>query len=265
MQGPRDPCGEMSKLSGRQKPILARAGLRPIWLLLALGAALSGCDSHQVTAQVSAEHQRWANVQASDAIVGDPGRGQQIAQDKCGACHGADGNGGPDPHFPKLAGQSLPYLYWEIRAFKEGTRKSDIMAPNVAALGYEEIADVATYFSKQTRKPDEQKDESRITAGQSLFYSRMPSCAMCHTSGSGRGMPMRGMMGGGMMGGGMGGMMGSGTANVPNLEGQHAAYIVDQLNRFASGERQGTVMSRMAATLDDADRQAIAEFLSSTP
>lgn len=67
------------------------------------------------------------------------------------------------------------------------------------------------------------------------------------------------------MGGGMGGMMGPGTANVPNLEGQHATYIVDQLNRFASGERQGTVMNRMAASLNDADRQAIADFLSSAP
>lgn len=266
MQGHLDPCGEMPKPVRRQKAILARAVTGPLWLVLAVSTALSGCDSHQVTAQASAESQPWANAQAADAIAGDPGRGQQIAQEKCGACHGADGNGGADPHVPKLAGQSLPYLYWEIRAFKEGTRKSDIMAPNVTALAYEDIADVATYFSQQTRKPDEQKDESRIAAGQSLFYSRMPSCAMCHSSGSGRGMPMRGMMGGGMMGGGMGGMMGPGTtANVPNLEGQRAAYVVDQLNRFASGERQGTVMNRMAASLNDADRQAIAEFLSSTP
>lgn len=75
-------------------------------------------------------------------------------------------------------------------------------------------------------------------------------------------MPMMGMMGGGMMGRGM---MGSGAANVPRLEGQHAAYIVDQLNRFATGERQGTVMNRVAARLGDADEQVIAEFLSSTP
>ncbi len=73
----------------------------------------------------------------------------------------------------------------------------------------------------------------------------------------------RGMMGGGM-GRGMGGMMASGMANVPNLEGQHAAYIVDQLNRFSTGERQGTVMNRMTAPLGEADKQAIAEFLSST-
>lgn len=61
------------------------------------------------------------------------------------------------------------------------------------------------------------------------------------------------------------GMTGSGAANVPRLEGQHAAYIVDQLNRFATGERQGTVMNRMAASLGEADKQAVAEFLSSTP
>lgn len=236
-----------------------------LWVLLAVGTALSGCDSRQGAAQASVESPTWANAQAADSVAGDVGRGQQIAQDKCAACHGADGNGGPDPHVPKLAGQSLPYLYWEIRAFKEGARKSDIMAPNVAALVYDDIADVATYFSEQTRTSDDLKDESRIAAGQSLFYSRMPSCAMCHTSGRGRGMPMRGMMGGSMMGGGMGGRMGPGTAYVPNLEGQHAAYLVDELNRFASGERQGTVMNRMAASLNDADRQAIAEFLSSTP
>ncbi|WP_164852727.1 c-type cytochrome [Novosphingobium umbonatum] len=251
----------ISRITGE----FARHRGRSLSLMLALSAVVSGCDSRQGAAEASAERPSWGNTQAAGVISGNATRGQQIAQEKCGACHGADGNGSPDPHFPKLAGQSLPYLYWEIRAFKEGTRKSDMMAPNVTALAYEDIADVATYFSQQTRKPDEQKDESRVAEGQSLFYSRMPSCAVCHTAGSRRGMPMRGMMGGGMMGGGMGGMMGPGTANVPNLEGQRAAYIVDQLNRFASGERQGTVMNRMAASLDDANRQAIAEFLSSTP
>lgn len=237
-----------------------------LWILLSLGAVLSGCDSRQGTAQASVERQAWANARSDGSISGDPARGQGIAQEKCSACHGADGNGGPDPHVPKLAGQSLPYLYWEIRAFKENVRKSDVMTPNAVALAYEDIADVATYFSTQTRKPDVAQNQSRVGWGESLFYSRMPSCAMCHSSGGGRGMPMMGMMGGGMMRGGMmgGGMMGSGTANVPNLEGQHAAYVVDQLNRFATGERQGTIMNRVAASLGEADKQAIAEFLSST-
>lgn len=136
------------------------------------------------------------------------------------------------------------------------------MTPNATALAYDDITDVATYFSQQIRKPDVVKAQSRAAWGESLFYSRMPSCAMCHSSGGRRGMPMMGMMGGGMMGRGM---IGSGAANVPRLEGQHAAYIVDQLNRFATGERRGTVMNRMAASLGEADKQAVADFLSSIP
>ena len=252
------------------RPTSARPKASAFWLLLAAGAALSGCDSRQATAQAQAERHIWANAQVTSSISGNAARGQQIAQEKCAACHGADGNGGPDPHVPKLAGQSLPYLYWEIRAFKEGVRKSDIMAPNATALAYEDVADVATYFSGRIRKPDALKDEGRIAWGGSLFYSRMPSCAMCHSSAGRQGGPMmgRGMLGGGMgrgMGGGMGGMMGSGTANIPNLEGQHAAYIVDQLNRFTTGERRGEVMNRVAASLGEADKQAVAEFLSSSP
>ncbi len=70
-------------------------------------------------------------------------------------------------------------------------------------------------------------------------------------------MPMMGMMGCGMMG-----TVASG--NVPSLNGQHAAYIVDQLNRFAGGERQRTVMNRIALPLSAANRRAVAEFLAST-
>jgi cytochrome c553 len=74
---------------------------------------------------------------------------------------------------------------------------------------------------------------------------------MCHGSTSQAGMPMMGMMP----------MM----ANVPILNGQHSAYIIDQLNRFASGERQAMMMGGIAAALSDSDKEAIAEFLSNLP
>ena len=72
------------------------------------------------------------------------------------------------------------------------------------------------------------------------------------------GRGMMGMMGHGMMGHGMMGMM----ANMPNLNGQHATYIIDQLNRFAAGQRQGMMMNRIAAALTETDKKAVAEFLS---
>lgn len=66
----------------------------------------------------------------------------------------------------------------------------------------------------------------------------------------------------GMMGHGMMEMMGS---IVPNLNGQHAAYIVGELNRFASGERRGTVMNRIATGLSEMNKRGPAESLSGGP
>jgi cytochrome c553 len=68
---------------------------------------------------------------------------------------------------------------------------------------------------------------------------------------------MMSMMGGMGMGAGMGTM-----ADAPILNGQHADYVVDQLGQFASGERQGTIMNRIAAALSPSDRKAVAAFLS---
>lgn len=231
-------------------------------------AALLGCQNPAEGASSNANQPaRWTSVKYQDSIAGDPVRGQRVAQEHCAACHGADGNS-TDPQYPKLAGQSLPYLYWELRAFKLEIRKSDVMAPNLAPLSYTDLADVADYYSRQTRRPDGMGDSRVAAIGERLFYSGMPSCAICHSAAGARGMPMMGMRGNrGMMGRGMmgRGMMGPGMANVPNLNGQHAAYIVNQLNRFASGERQGTVMNRVAVTLSEANKREIAAFLSGTP
>jgi len=68
-------------------------------------------------------------------------------------------------------------------------------------------------------------------------------------------MPMMGMMQNGMMGS-------TSAVTAPNLDGQHANYIINQLDLFASGERSGTVMGNIAASLSDADKKAVAEYLS---
>ncbi len=105
--------------------------------------------------------------------------------------------------------------------------------------------------------PTPSKDPRLAARGERIFFAGMPSCAMCHGS---RGRPGMPMMGRGMMG-----MMHSGMADVPKIGGQHATYIIDQLNHFATGERQGTMMNRIAAQLSEMDKRAVAEFLSGTP
>lgn len=50
------------------------------------------------------------------------------------------------------------------------------------------------------------------------------------------------------------------TYHVPKLGGQHAQYIVDALRAYANGERPHSTMHAHAATLSDADKEAIAKW-----
>jgi cytochrome c553 len=218
------------------------------------------------------------SVWAQSGNAGDARRGGHVAQAKCVACHALDGNG-TAAQYPKIAGQDPLYLYQQLWAFKTGARKSPLMSGIAAPLADREMADAAAYYGRQSIWPDPITDEARVAAGGRVFYAQIGpgmfgSCAACHGAGSGGGPMMGGgmmggrSMGGPMMGGGMmgGGMMGGGaTGAIPKLNGQHAAYIVDQLNRFATGERQGAPMGRVAATLSERDREAVAAYLSTRP
>ena len=195
---------------------------------------------------------------------GNPEQGRHVAETACAACHGTNGNS-TDPRYPKLAGQNPAYLYWQLWAFKRGTRRSEVMSGIVARLSDADMADAASFYSRQVRKPDAVKDPPLAAIGERIFFAGMPACAMCHGAPGQRGMPMTGGMMGGMNMMGRG-MMGPGMmANAPLLDGQHAAYILDQLNRFASGERPATIMNRIAATLSERNRKAVAEYLSGLP
>ena len=48
--------------------------------------------------------------------------------------------------------------------------------------------------------------------------------------------------------------------HVPKLGGQHAAYIVNALKQYKSGERDHTTMRSIAATLSDKDMEDIAAY-----
>lgn len=191
--------------------------------------------------------------QSGSPRAGNATQGGIIAEARCASCHGADGNSA-DGHVPKLAGQISDYLYAQLRAYRKDSRKSEIMSAIVADLSDADMATVASFYSRQSRKSDAVNDAGSAAIGERLFVAGMPSCAMCHGAFGRHSMPMGHMMGRDMMG-----MMGS----APRLNGQHAAYIIDQLNLFASGERSTpTMMRRIAAALSENERRAVAEYLS---
>jgi cytochrome c553 len=232
--------------------------LRP-WAYTVVGGAIAFAATLALVtarAQLDTDSDQERTGSLSGAAGGSSGHAGTDAETIRAACHGADGNN-TDPRYPKLAGQGEKYLYRQLWAFKRGTRKSEIMSGIVAGLSENQITGAAAFYSRQVRQPDQVRDPRLATLGQQVFFSGMPPCSMCHSS-SGQ----AGMMGHGMMRDmPMMGMMGS----APRLKGQHAAYILDQLNRFARGERQAMMMGQIAASLSETEKRAIAEYLSGLP
>lgn len=175
---------------------------------------------------------------------GDPQAGQQKSG-QCAACHGADGNSA-SPQFPKLAGQSAIYLIKQLEDFKSGARKNPIMNGIASGLSKKEMADLASWFSSQQIKPGAASPDL-VAKGRSLYRGGdqskgIPACAACHGP-AGEGM---------------------GPAGWPALAGQHAQYLITELEAWRSGARANGpkhVMRDVAHNLTDGQIKAVASFL----
>lgn len=88
---------------------------------------------------------------ASAALVAATANAADIEAGKaksaaCAACHGGTGIS-PTPIWPNLAGQKEQYLLAQLKAFKDGTRQNAQMAPMVAGLSDEDMANLAAYYA----------------------------------------------------------------------------------------------------------------------
>lgn len=175
------------------------------------------------------------------AAAGDAAAGQQRAA-ACAACHGPDGNSASG-QFPKLAGQNAGYIVKQLQDFKSGARKNPIMAGMAAGLSEQDMQNVAAWFSSQTVRPGE-ADPGLVKAGEALYRggdksAQVPACAACHGPDGAGNAPML----------------------VPALAGQHAEYVVAQLQAFASGERKSPMMDTIAARLSASQMKAVASYI----
>src|SRR5664279_5628916 len=155
----------------------------------------------------------------------------------CAGCHGADGKP-VDNTIPTLWGQQAGYIYIELRDFKRGDRKSDIMQPIASSLERQDMLDIAEYFSKKPwpdlGQPRAPKDVSTraVNANQSI------GCTGCHLDH----------------------FQGDGT--VPRLAGMGRDYLAKQMTDFrtkARGNNPG--MSDLMLATPPADLAALAEYL----
>lgn len=163
----------------------------------------------------------------------------------CQACHGANGNS-VNAQWPSLAGLSAGYIVEQLKNFKDGKRNNPVMAPLVASLSPQDMADLAAYFSAQVNTGLE-ADPSYWQAGEKLYRGGdkardIPACIACHGP-TGRG---------------------NDPAKFPGLAGQHAEYVIKQLNDWAAGTRPpgaGGIMPTIAKRLSAEDIRNLASYV----
>ena len=86
-----------------------------------------------------------ASLTATPGLAGDAAAGREKAA-ACRTCHGIDGIARL-PNAPHIAGESELYLIAQLRAFRSGERKSEIMAVIAQPLSDEDIADLAAWYA----------------------------------------------------------------------------------------------------------------------
>ena len=143
----------------------------------------------------------------------------------CESCHGAKG-GSQDPQFPILAGQHFYYLYVQLKDYKEGSRKNEIMSNIVADLSKEDMKALAQHFSEpELAKQGEASSES----GQ---------CVQCHLGGY------------------------EGESRIPRLAGQHPEYLEKTMLDFKEKIRTNSAAkSSLLNAFKAIDIKAMAIFL----
>lgn len=175
----------------------------------------------------------------------DEARARRIVGGVCFVCHGAEGESATEM-FPRLAGQHWEYTARQLENFKSGKRKSSAMADMAARLTADEMVALGKFFEKQTVPPQPPRDKALAATGQLIYHqgnaaTGLPACASCH------------------------GPEARGSASLPRLAGQLAAYTENQLKSFRLRERtnDNAVMQALASKLSPQEMAAVAEYLSS--
>ena len=165
----------------------------------------------------------------------------QSIEDKtqiCAGCHGQDGK--PiDKTIPIIWGQQQGYLYIQLRDFKRGDRKSDVMQPIASSMERQDMMDIAEYFSTKPWPDLEQPRASKEVSERALSANHSVGCTGCHLDHF------------------------QGDSTVPRLAGQSREYLAKTTADFrtrARGNNPG-MSDLMIATSPD-DLAALSEYLS---
>jgi cytochrome c553 len=222
--------------------------------------SMSGSQSHESGRFRAARLALSGIVLLTPAWAADPGDAvpsfktldsMEARVQGCVTCHGQAGQGTDNVYFPRIAGKPAGYLYNQLVAFRDGTRRYPPMNYLVAYLPDPYLREIAKYFASQrppfAPKEATQADAKVLARGQQIVTQgdsarQIPACAACH-------------------GAGLTGM----EPGIPGLVGLRPAYIEGQLTRWRVGERHAAepdCMRRIATRLSETDVSAVAAYMS---
>lgn len=177
---------------------------------------------------------------------GDKAAGEAKAA-TCLGCHGPAGNS-VNPEWPSLAGQHKQYITKQLNDFQAKVRDNALMAPMAAPLSEQDIANLAAYYSSQTRTGEAvQVEAAAASLGEALYRggdsaAGIAACIGCHGP-KGKGNPQ---------------------AKFPSLAGQHASYTAIQLKAFRGGTRTndtGSMMQNVTLRMTNAEIDAVSKYI----
>lgn len=189
-----------------------------------------------------------AYAQSADVTPDAQHAAAKTAAEVCGSCHGLNGRS-ISPTFPNLAGQTVPYIETQLKAFKDQSRADPdaqaYMWGMAAQLSDGAISGLAAYFAGQPPAPPSKAgDPALIAKGKRLFEEgvparQIPPCASCHGSHA------------------------EGQAVFPRLAGQHAPYLLKQLLVIQNVLRTAPVMHGVIKDLTRDQMQSVVAYLES--
>jgi cytochrome c553 len=155
----------------------------------------------------------------------------------CAACHGEKGI--PiDKSTPVIWGQNEGYLYLQLRDYKSGARKNNVMAPIAQALQRDDMLTLAQYFSSKRWPQLGLPSAPADVVAKAARANNSIGCTGCHQSE----------------------YQGEGTQ--PRLAGQWREYLESQMLAFRNGSRGNNPgMSDLMKAASKEDIAAMAQYL----
>jgi len=143
-----------------------------------------------------------------------------------------------DKSIPVIDGQQEGYLYLQLRDYKNGDRRNDVMSPIAEALERTDMMALAEYFSKRPWPNLRQPQPTDAVVARALRANASIGCTGCH----------------------LGEYQGAGTQ--PRLAGQARDYTLQTMLDFRSRKRANNPgMSDLMIAASEEDLVAMADYL----